>query len=156
MREASELHSMTSQSVERSDLPLATFVTHIPGDHIGLATPVPIPNTEVKQSKPMVLATAERVGHCRDLFAWMPQEAVDCGLLSFLTPSPAPVILFESMRERGCGMVSRSPIPTSHRALPRQNVRPSSVSMEILSPHGPIIASVGFPARMLHELARPS
>ena len=32
------------------------------GDHIELETPVPIPTTEVKQLKPMVLAKTERVG----------------------------------------------------------------------------------------------
>lgn len=37
----------------------------LPGAHIGLATPVPIPNTVVKQTEPMVLAQAERVGRCR-------------------------------------------------------------------------------------------
>lgn len=34
----------------------------LPGAHAGLATPVPFPNTVVKQIGPMVLAHAERVG----------------------------------------------------------------------------------------------
>src|SRR5262245_33414741 len=48
---------------------LSNLSPAFPGDHIGLETPVPIPNTEVKQSKPMVLASTERVGHCRDSFS---------------------------------------------------------------------------------------
>ena len=35
------------------------------GDHTWLVTPVPIPNTAVKQPGPMVVATAARVGHRR-------------------------------------------------------------------------------------------
>ena len=38
---------------------------YFPGAQTGLATPVPIPNTVVKQTEPMVLAQAERVGRCR-------------------------------------------------------------------------------------------
>ena len=35
-----------------------------PGDHSGGATPVPIPNTEVKSSTPMVVVNPARVGRC--------------------------------------------------------------------------------------------
>ena len=36
------------------------------GEHTRMVTPVPIPNTAVKHPGPMVVATAARVGYCRD------------------------------------------------------------------------------------------
>ena len=34
----------------------------LPGNHIGKATPVPIPNTVVKLSEPMIVHTSVKVG----------------------------------------------------------------------------------------------
>ena len=44
-------------------------ISNLPGAHADLATPVPIPNTVVKQIGPMVLPQGERVGWCRVLNA---------------------------------------------------------------------------------------
>jgi hypothetical protein len=46
---------------------VTAFLKIHPGADTDLATPVPIPNTVVKQIGPMVLAYAERVGSCRGI-----------------------------------------------------------------------------------------
>src|SRR5207248_10339583 len=51
--------------LQRRNPPLPEDIQGSPGDHTWLVTPVPIPNTAVKQPGPMVVATAARVGHRR-------------------------------------------------------------------------------------------
>jgi hypothetical protein len=51
------------------------LIKKVPGDHIELETPVPIPTTEVKQLKPMVLANTERVGSCQDFLFRRPHHS---------------------------------------------------------------------------------
>ena len=51
------------------------------GDHTGKATPVPIPNTEVKLSGPMIVPTSAKVGIARFLFFYAAR-----GLANMQTP----------------------------------------------------------------------
>src|SRR5437868_5403168 len=48
------------------------------GDHTGKETPVPIPNTAVKLSGPMIVPTSAKVGIARFYFAALPPNPADC------------------------------------------------------------------------------
>ena len=65
---------ITTRSVRLAGATAFPEIFH-PGADAGLATPVPIPNTVVKQIGPMVLAKAERVGGCRGFYFRGPSSA---------------------------------------------------------------------------------
>ena len=63
MRPTTTLKSNHVLSLDASASDVRTRVEFL-GDHSGGGTPVPIPNTEVKSSTPMVVGKTARVGRC--------------------------------------------------------------------------------------------
>lgn len=56
-------------------------MTDLSGEHIRKVTPVPIPNTEVKLSEPMIVHTSVKVGIAG--FLKTPVDLVSAGVFSF-------------------------------------------------------------------------
>ena len=59
-------HVSGSDMSEREIRTFPYSIVNISGDHSGVETPVPIPNTAVKHPAPMILANAGKVGHRRN------------------------------------------------------------------------------------------